>query len=292
MAELIVQIKSIRFTKESRNGHWCILMTDAGCAKGETRWIPNAGEQLKLQGEWVTFQGQKEFKFSHAMPHVPDNPKAQLHYVCTMADGIGPALEERIWDEYADNWKHIEPDTVKGVSSAKYKSFVDAISLLDQSQDYIQALTWMLSIGMTHNMADAAWSEWDKDTIGVIKDDPYKLSMLQQYGFKDADKLRAQFGISDDDERRIRASTFYVMLKAERQGDTVVSWETLVIEYRHMISADIKMVNLLRSVTAEMIKNTGELIGWSATGMLAMGDSYRYEKSVWDYVNGITEEGS
>lgn len=281
--ELRCQIKKVPFHKESKSGHWCILVTDAGTAKGECRWVPRPGEQLRLQGSWTTYQGQKEFKFTTALPDIPENPRAQLHYVCHCATGFGPALEQAIWDTYGEQWKHIEPGEVKGVSDAKYRAFVDAMCAMDKSQDYIELMTWMLSVGATQKMADAAWERWEGEAIAIVHDDPYKLAMLPNYGFKDADRLRSHFGIEDNDDRRIRAAISYVILRAAQQGDTAVSWDNLVMEFKVLISTAPAMVDQLVRVSRSMLNGEGALAGWPETRMVAMRSAYEDEKAIWRY---------
>jgi exodeoxyribonuclease V alpha subunit len=285
MTELITEVKRVPFDKESGSGHWCIIVTDAGTVTGEIRWIPKQGERIKLQGEWTVRNGERQFKFAHAMPDIPDNPRAKLHYVCKMATGFGDALEERIWEAYGENWIHIESGGVKGISAAKYKSFIDATALLDQSQDYIEALTWMLHIGMTHNMADAAFERWEKDTIAVVQNDPYELAMLPNYGFKDADKLRAEFLIDDDDERRIRAAIMYVIQAAQRDGDTIISWDVIALQFRQLIGTTDKYKKLLVKVAREMMIESQELKGWSETRMVSTSASYDDEVAILDFAS-------
>jgi hypothetical protein len=279
--ELTAQVTRVPYKKDSRNGFWCIIATDAGTAKGEIRWIPQTGERIKFRGNWAIYQGQREFKFSFAMPDIPDNPRAKLHYVCHLTHGIGDAMEQKIWDAYGADWLHIEPDVVPGLGDAKFKAFVDAMGMLDKSQDYVEALTWMLSIGATHNLADAAFAKWQKDTIGVVKANPYQLATLHGYGFRDADKLREKFGIGDDDERRIKAAILYLVAQEMSQGNTAVSWCALRIGFMELIGRD--KVTLLNSVASGMLYKSGDLFGWKETHMLASTEAYKYEKTIWDW---------
>tara|TARA_R110000822_G_scaffold113667_4_gene244900 strand:- start:1619 stop:2476 length:858 start_codon:yes stop_codon:yes gene_type:complete len=279
--EIRAQVTRVNYHKESRSGFWCIIKTDAGTAKGEIRWVPQNGERIKFRGSWSTYQGERQFKFTFAMPDIPDNPRAQLHYVCHMAKGIGDSIEEKIWQTYNEEWKHIEPDVISGMSTTKFKSFMEAMSMLDKSQDYVEALTWLLSIGATHNLADVAFEKWGEETIGVVNQDPYQLASLPNYGFKDADKLREKFGIGDDDDRRIAAVIRYLIGQAMSNGDTATHWKDIQDGFVELLGRD--KVALLVKTIGKMMYETKELHGWSDTKMISLMDAYDNERMVWEW---------
>ena len=153
--------------------------------------------------------------------------------------------------------------------------------MLDQSQDYVEALTWLLSIGATHNLADVAFEKWGEETIGVVKQDPYQLASLPNYGFKDADKLRAKFEIGDDDDRRISAAIRYLIGQSMSNGDTAISWGGIQNGFVELLGRD--KIKLLANMAGKMMYETKELHGWSDTKMIGLMDAYDNERMVWEW---------
>jgi len=109
--------------------------------------------------------------------------------------------------------------------------------------------------------------------------------MLPNYGFKDADKLRAEFLIDDDDERRIRAAIMYVIQAAQRDGDTIISWDVIALQFRQLIGTTDKYKKLLVKVAREMMIESQELKGWSETRMVSTSASYDDEVAILDFAS-------
>ena len=64
--------------------------------KGRMSWEPQPLETLALIGEWVVYRGERQFQFKTAKLTLPLDPRAQLHYVCQRAKGIGIAIEQAL----------------------------------------------------------------------------------------------------------------------------------------------------------------------------------------------------
>jgi len=280
--ELKVTVNKCNFHKESKGGYWCLVSTDAGTVKGEMAWVPQPDERLKLTGDWVVYQGQKQFEFNSALPDIPEDPKARLHYTCQLAEGIGPATEEKIWEAKGEDWQQLEDGEVKGVRGDKYQSFIESIELVKYSEDHIQVVGWLTNnIGATWNLAEAAFTEWGKETIGVIKNDVYQLAYLPNYSFKDADKFRDQFGIGETDPRRIRAAVYYVLNQNSESGNTVMTWDSLKTEFKRFVGNFDKV---LAEEVGKMFQEAA-LKGWSQTRKLATAEDHENENNIYQFVN-------
>ncbi len=277
--KLEVQVNKTNFYKEAKKGYWCLISTDAGTCKGEMAWIPQEDERLKLEGDWVTYQGQKQFSFKTAMPCIPDNPRARLHYCVELAKGVGPSMEEKIWQVKGEDFPQIEESEVPGLKGDVYREFIEATEQLRHSEDYIQVISYILDIGGTWNMAEAAYQQWGKETIGVIQNDVYQLSYLPNYGFNDADKFRGKFNIGDKDPRRVRAAVYYIINQAAADGHTVLTWETLKHEFQRFVG---RYDELLAEQVAEMFKQAA-LIGWRDTRKITTAEAHETEKRIWEY---------
>lgn len=223
METLIVQVSKVLYT--SGKG-WMVLKTDKGTAVGTAGFAVAVGDRIKVQGEWKRsdYNGQMQFQFKGAVLDIPENRRALLSYVASITDGIGPAMEERIYEAYGDDWKaHPDLDGIAGVSCKTAFAWKDSLARLDSQEAQAQAIAWLMEKGATLNMAQAAWEKWGGGTIGTVTANPYALCELPRYGFAHVDKLHAAFGIADDDPRRFDACVMYFVGQIQvKTGDTAV----------------------------------------------------------------------
>ena len=223
METIIVQVSKVLYT--SGKG-WMVLKTDKGTAVGTAGFAVAVGDRIKVQGEWKRsdYNGQMQFQFKGAVLDIPENRRALLAYVASITDGIGPAMEERIYEAYGDDWKaHPDLDGIAGVSCKTAFAWRDSLARLDSQEAQAQAIAWLMDKGATLNMAQAAWEKWGGGTIGTVTANPYALCELPRYGFAHVDKLLAAFGIADDDPRRFDACVmYYVEQQQAKTGDTAV----------------------------------------------------------------------
>ena len=77
-----------------------ILRTDVGVCKGKLGRVPAVGERFNLDGKWEVskWNGSMEFVFFHASAYLPTDERSLLKYACEMTCGLGPSMEERIWE--------------------------------------------------------------------------------------------------------------------------------------------------------------------------------------------------
>lgn len=278
--KITVTVKRCNYSTPTKGGFWCLLATDVGTAKGIMAWEPQTDERLSLDGDWGAFRGQKQFEFSRALPDVPDNPRARLHYCIELADGCGPSMEEAIWEARGADFPLIESGEVPRLTGDKYRAFIEAVGQLSQSEDYIEAVSYLLDLGCSWKMSEAAWKAWEGNTIGIVKNNPYRLAELPNYGFLAADKLRHRFGIGDDDPRRIRACITYCMAQKQGEGDTAVDWW----ELRRMFLDLIPAISP-NEETAAMIR-WSELIPFRETKQLATQKNHENAMEIYRYATG------
>ena len=211
---------------------WTILnvLLESGqkcTAKGIVEFEPKHGDLLELEGDWKKsqFNGKDEFCFKSAMLHVPSDPRALLHYACTLTKGIGPVKETEIWERYGAKWEDIETLDIPGISEEVEWNWNETRRRLKEHADQTQAITLLLSKGCTLNMSNAAWARWAQDTVGKVTENCYLLADLPHYGFSDVDEsIRVAFGIGDNDQRRVEAAVLYIIGQMTDGGDTIADW--------------------------------------------------------------------
>ena len=284
--QLKVKVERVAYPKPhadtSEGAVWRILLTDQGACKGTMSWRPMDGEALILDGRWTAYQGKKEFKFDGAMQDIPISARDQLRYVCERTKGVGFAMETTIWEKYGDNWQDIEAGEIDRMSDAVYERFRVSMEALTTEKEKSQTIAFLMGKGATVGMATAAWEQWEKQGIGIVNDNCYRLADLPNYGFCHVDTdIRRKFDIGDSDPRRIKAALVYSLRQLSQSGNTVSSWGELrgaVMKHTGGVS-----LQLVVDCVKEMFGD-GTLRGFTKSQSLALGADFQNEKDIWEYV--------
>ena len=260
-----------------------ILRTDVGSVKGKLNHVPAIGERFNLEGKWEVskWNGSMEFSFFHASAYLPTDERAMLKYACEMTCGLGPTLEEKIWEAKGDNWREVsEADGIRGLSPNKLCQLQSTIEMLNNHKEQTEAIAWLMSIGLTVKMAESAWDKWQKKTVTLVKEDCYILAKLPNYGFSDVDQhVRRHFGIERNDTRRVRSCLKYY-LEQLTQENTICSWQMLYDKVSKAIDADPVVIgNECRALF-----DTGKFVAFPKTGMISSERDFSAETAILKFV--------
>ena len=282
MPTLNIKVTRVAYPAPTVEGDWYILITNRGVCKGKMPWRPKTGEALALSGEWATYRGEREFKFSAASLDIPVNPRDQLHYVCERTVGMGPTLEAQIWETRGADWQDVDPSQVKRLTAKVYEEFRLQIRSLESDQEHVKTVAWLMGKGATMNMANAAWEKWEAEAIGVVSSDCYRLAGIAGYGFQDVDKaIRVNFGVDDDDERRVSACVLYSLRRLTDDGSTVVTWESLLKQACGTLGG---FSGLVVACTRKLFEDEA-LKGFKESQSISLAGDYFAEMMILKYVD-------
>lgn len=275
---ITVTVQKTIYRKPDTN--WCILKTSAGICKGVVPFELNDGDCLKLEGKWKVsqFNGDNEFVFNTALPDVPADKRALLHYAVELTKGMGIATEERIWNAYGEKWfEHQDLALVMGISEAVRFCWSDTMLRLTEQAEQTQAIAFLLSHKCTLNMASLAWTNWKTNTISKVHANPFVLADLPHHGFQDVDRgIRQSFDISEDDPRRIDAAVLYVITTLNDKFGTLIERTILVGELEKIIPNSSKKID---ESSARLI--AAEKIIMPASDCFALKIDYEREGQIW-----------
>lgn len=262
-----------------------ILATSAGVAKGCLTHRPRSGEALVLDGRWEVskYNGQPEFVFVHAAVNVPADPRALLHYACTLTPSFGDAREAAIWQARGEDWRNLSlDDNIRGVTPSALEAFRKTIAFLVSHSARASSVAWLVSIGLTVNMADAAVDKFGDEVVARVTADPYILALLPHYSFKAADDhLRPFFKIDRDSPLRIRAALRYA-LSSLLESDTAVTWRELSAATVALIDSDVDAIS---AIARQMIQSN-ELCAFARTERLTLLRLFVAEAEIYRYIAG------
>lgn len=283
-------IRRVIFAKPSNRPNepaWYILATDQGKAVGCIAWEPQAGERVRLTGEWGTRGGDPQFQFAAAVPDVPADSYALLQYVCSRAHGVGDSLRVAIWDGLGESWlDKLAPAAVDGLGHHKCAAIRDALYKARTESVRAEAIGRLLVLGASDLLACKAWAEWEIETVVTVERDPYILCQLDNVGFVQVDTSVAMaLGITGTDPRRMRAGVLYAMRQSASQGNTLVGWDDLADEAQHCLRG------ATRADVAEAVKaafSSGDLVPYPPPiAAIASRAAVRAAEGVLSYFNKV-----
>lgn len=250
-------------------------------AKGELTHRPVVGERLRLTGCWTVWNGQRQFKFARAEADIPVNERDLLRYACELTPGFGPATENGIWEKHGDAWREVEAGDLKGLTNAKIVKFRETINQLALAKQESQTVAWLMGVGCSLHMAEAAWKTWKGDTMTYIMADPYRLTELPNYGFASVDgHIRRAFDIGDRDPRRLLAGVDYCMGLLTERGSTVVSWAEMYSECSRVL-AGVPVEMIVESVQQKI--REGSLVAFRDTQSLCRAVDFQAEMDIYRF---------
>lgn len=255
--------------------------------KGSMPWQPGIMETLSLTGEWTVYKGERQFQFRSAKLTLPMDPRSQLHYVCARTNGIGPSIEQKIWDLLKEEWRHLEAGEIPRLPGSVLESFREQIELFDANGAKAEAIAWMLDKGCTENMAAAAWEAWKENATGKVNENCYCLAGLPGFSFRNVDeRVRQNFGIGDEDPRRIRSAAVYAMHLETSDGSTAVNC------LKHLSACAKLLPNIGENQIVENVrkmKKDGKFRVFSSQNMMSLERDARNEEAVAAYIAEAAE---
>jgi len=283
MPEIKVKVDRVYHPPEGQEGDWFAFATDKGSVSGKMSWRPEPKEILLLEGKPGVYQGRPTFKFTSARAYVPIDPRDQLRYVCEVTTGFGVAMEDRIWETWGEDWQEkLKPEIVKGLKGQKFDAFLHSLEDFKTKREKAEAVAWMMGKGATVTLAQAAWKKWEKEVIGVVKSDCYRLADLPDFGFSNVDKvIRHNFGISDTDDRRIKAAVIYGLKQLTESGSTLINWFALKDRVFEIVGGmHLALINNCVRIMFE----EGTLVPFPETQDIALHRDHENAAIIWEFV--------
>ncbi len=222
------KITGIRYKSEPQKGAvFYIAETDRGIIKGKSHLELEINQNFQIEGEWQIskYNGQREFLFRSIIPSLPVTPRARFEYACSITKGIGDCLQEKIWEAVGESWDDSDLSGIPGIGRETKAAWQTTLIQIKNQKEQADIFAWMMQVGLTPNMAAAAWAKWDKDAGGIIQQNPYRLTELPNYGFKAVDAMvtnSKEWSIGMLDPRRVKAAVLYLLDENAASGHTAI----------------------------------------------------------------------
>ncbi|MGB9903675.1 MAG: ATP-dependent RecD-like DNA helicase [Desulfotomaculales bacterium] len=218
-------VARVRFHNPA-NGY-CVLSIDAGeefvTAVG---YMPSIreGDEYSFSGRWTNHpKFGRQFAFSEYELLLPKSRQGIISYLSTLAHGVGPAKAAKIVDALGEDCLDLireKPELLYSVQGITPDQAGEIIQKLNENVVLSEFSSLICRQGITPRLAAKIYSQYGKDSVSVVKENPYVLAdEMYGVGFITADKIAQAVGIALDSPYRVRAAVEYALKEAaENEG--------------------------------------------------------------------------
>lgn len=184
----------------------------------------NSGEWLSAEGAWVIDKNHgRQFKAVQLRCIPPTTAEGIEKYLASgMVKGIGPVYARKLVQKFGEEiFEIIEEhpaclEEVEGIGPGRRRRITQAWS--DQKA-IREIMLFLHSHGVGTRRAARIYRTYGSNAVAQVRENPYRLSQdITGIGFKTADRIAANVGISRDSALRARAGLNHVLLEATQNG--------------------------------------------------------------------------
>lgn len=242
-------VEDIIFRNESNSYTVAVLDTTDGKAT-IVGYIPfiNIGETLKAEGDWIyhpTYGEQLDIKNVSIV--VPSTLNGIEKYLSSgLIPYIGPKTAKRIVEKFGLDTLDIiqdNPDRLKEIEGIGDKKLETIVEAFREQGELRNIMVFLQQYGITPNYGIRIYKKYGNNTINIISQNPYKLSEdIHGIGFKTADKIAQNMGISLESPHRIEGGIRFTINRYAGNGHSYVPKEELIESAAKLLVLDNNLI--------------------------------------------------
>ena len=194
------------------------LMTIVGVLPGI-----QVGELLSVEGEW-----EKDPKYGRQLhvssftQRLPASAEGITRYLSSgLIKGIGPKKAKLIVDHFGEQTLAIleqQPERLSEVKGVSTKDRQQIITTWAEQSEIKELHLFLQSHEVSVNVATRIYKHYGKESIKVIRENPYQLAdNVQGIGFRTADDIALKLGLPSDSVPRLATGLKYVLAAAANE---------------------------------------------------------------------------
>lgn len=235
-------IEEIRFRNESNGYTVAQLNTSDGMVTivGNAAII-NLEESVEVEGDWIYHDTYGEqLSFNSIKTLMPSTLKGIENYLASgLIPHIGPKTAKKIVDEFGlDSLEIIQynPDKLKNIRGIGEKKLEKIVEAYSEQRDLRDIMVYLQQYGISVTYGIKIYKKYGKETIAVINENPYRLSEdIFGIGFKIADKIAGNMGISRESIYRVEAGIKFVILESAGNGNCYLPQDILITKAKRIL---------------------------------------------------------
>ena len=184
----------------------------------------SAGEYLRLSGRWVNHPKHgPQFQAEGYELRLPVTLEGMRRYLGSgLIKGIGARLAERVVQHFGLHTLEViemEPQRLLEVPDIGEKRAKMIVKAWEEQKQVKEIMLFLHSQGVSSHLAVKIYKQYGDQAVQVVQNDPYRLAKdIFGVGFKTADRIAQNLGLSKDHPSRIEAGLIYILNEMVTDG--------------------------------------------------------------------------
>jgi exodeoxyribonuclease V alpha subunit len=218
------------------------------------------GESLRLTGWWTSHPKYgRQFEVHSYTTVLPATIQGIRRYLGSgLIKGIGPVMAERMVDHFGTDILRViedEPERLIEVYGLGPKRSKRIAAAWEEQKAIKEVMVFLQGHGVSTSLAVRIYKQYGEASIGVVKDDPYRLAAdVWGIGFKTADTIARAVGIPHDSPARIKAGLRHTLSEAADDGHCYLPQPNLIGDAEKILEVPPELIG---PSLAELIAEEG-----------------------------------
>lgn len=209
-------------------------------AKGS--YLPtNTKVQYNLEGEWQTTDKYGlQLNVTNYVEILPDTREGAIAYLSSgLIKGIGPKIAERIADQFGpDTFYVLDHQSerlleISGITPIKLQAIQQSLA---QGKSMRNLVTLLAPFSISASKINRIYKQFGSDAYSLIQQRPYKLCVINGFGFKTVDKIAKALGGQPTDPLRLSGAINYVLEDAAAVGHLFLPYDQFLKQAHHLLN--------------------------------------------------------
>ncbi|MFI9362510.1 ATP-dependent RecD-like DNA helicase [Kitasatospora sp. NPDC053057] len=252
----LAQVEGVleRITYANEETGYTVARVDTGRGGNDLLTVVGAllgaqvGESLRLHGRWGSHpQYGRQFTVENYTTVLPATVQGIQRYLGSgLIKGIGPRFAERIVERFGVDTLEVienEPGRLIEVPGLGPKRTRKIAAAWEEQKAIKEVMVFLQGVGVSTSLAVRIYKQYGDASIGVVKNEPYKLaSDVWGIGFLTADRIAQAVGIPHDSPERVKAGLQYALSQSSDQGHCYLPEERLIADGVKLLQVDVGLV--------------------------------------------------
>lgn len=240
--------KIIHHNPETRWTVMSITHKDCNGVKNQTQVVGNyleisEGDELSITGEMKDKGFGPQLHTQAWKKETPTTAAGIEKYLESgFIDGIGQKNATAIVSMFGENTIDIldnHPDELLKIPGIGAKRLAQIKDSWTTNNGIRLVMTFLYDLGVSTSCANKIYRQYGKNSIAVVKADPYVLAdEVDGIGFETADKIALSMGYAREDSRRCRAGILHVFKQLAREGQVCSDHVTIIKKSLDLLKTD------------------------------------------------------
>jgi exodeoxyribonuclease V alpha subunit len=183
----------------------------------------HVGELLTVEGEWENDPRYgRQLHVASFTQRLPASTEGIVRYLSSgLIKGIGPKKAKLIVDHFGEQTLAIieqQPERLSEVRGIGAKDRDQIIKAWAEQSEIKELHLFLQSHDVSINVATRVYKQYGKDSIRVIRENPYQLGRdVHGIGFRTADDIAVKLGLPYDSVPRLVSGLMYVLTQAANE---------------------------------------------------------------------------